>query len=43
MEQVTTIDSIMDNNARYTPRDSTELDLEAMGVRINRSYGFQKA
>ncbi|QSZ33369.1 hypothetical protein DSL72_002957 [Monilinia vaccinii-corymbosi] len=43
MEQVTTIDSIVDNEARYIPRDSTELDIEAMGVRINTSYGFQKA
>ncbi|KAJ8062440.1 hypothetical protein OCU04_008978 [Sclerotinia nivalis] len=44
MEQVTTIDSVVvDNQARYVPRDSTELDLEAMGVRIDRSYGVQKA
>ncbi|CAD6442573.1 45147e93-e310-4ff8-8ff7-50a780076a48 [Sclerotinia trifoliorum] len=43
MEQVTTIDSVVDSQARYVPRDSTELDLEAMGVRIDRSYGVQKA
>ncbi|APA16152.1 hypothetical protein SS1G_10310 [Sclerotinia sclerotiorum 1980 UF-70] len=43
MEQVTTFDSVVDSQARYVPRDSTELDLEAMGVRIDRSYGVQKA
>lgn len=43
MEQVVTIDSIVsDNTARYVRRDSTELDLEAMGVRIDRSYDVQK-
>ncbi|KAI9644131.1 pheromone alpha factor receptor [Ciborinia camelliae] len=43
MEQVATIDSVVvDNQERYVPRDSTELDLEAMGVRIDRSYGVQK-
>ncbi|ESZ92266.1 hypothetical protein SBOR_7355 [Sclerotinia borealis F-4128] len=43
MEQVTTIDSAADSQATYVPRDSTELDLEAMGVRIDKSYGVQKA
>lgn len=44
MEQVTTIDSVVEKNqTAYVPRDSTELDLESMGVRVNRSYGVQKA
>lgn len=43
MDQVTTIDCIVeDNMANHAPRDSTEMDLEAMGVRINKSYGVQK-
>lgn len=44
IEQVTTIDSVVEyNQNRYSPRDSTELDLEAMGVRVNRTYGVKKA
>jgi pheromone alpha factor receptor len=38
-----TIDSKVESGASpYAPgRDSTELDLEAMGVRIDKSYGVQ--
>ncbi|KAM0314251.1 hypothetical protein ACHAO8_004884 [Botrytis cinerea] len=44
MDQVTTIDCIVeDNQANRGLRDSTEMDLEAMGVRVNKSYGVQKA
>ncbi|KAK6602601.1 pheromone receptor 2 [Botrytis cinerea] len=44
MDQVTTIDCVVeDNQANRGLRDSTEMDLEAMGVRVNKSYGVQKA
>ncbi len=34
----TTIDAIIENVPAKSPRDSTEVDLEAMGVRVDRSY-----
>lgn len=34
----TTIDAIIENAPSRSPRDSTEVDLEAMGVRVDRSY-----
>jgi pheromone alpha factor receptor len=39
---VATIDSIVELAPRRV-RDSTELDLEAMGVRVDRSYGVSTA
>jgi pheromone alpha factor receptor len=39
MQQATTVDSVVNTQGR----DSTEMDLEAMGVRVNKSYGFQNA
>jgi len=36
----TSIDSIVEIPPRAT-RDSTELDLEAMGVRVDRSYSVR--
>ncbi|PQE11067.1 hypothetical protein CJF31_00000814 [Rutstroemia sp. NJR-2017a BVV2] len=38
-QQATTTDSVVNSQGR----DSTEMDLEAMGVRVKKSYGFQNA
>ncbi|KAM3085911.1 pheromone alpha factor receptor [Clarireedia jacksonii] len=39
IQPATMIDSVVKSQGR----DSTEMDLEAMGVRVNKSYGFQPA
>ena len=37
----TTIDSRIEHPSEAAPRDSTEVDLESMGVRIDRSYSIK--
>jgi len=39
----TTIDSKIEHASESVPRDSTEVDLESMGVRVARSYSIHSA
>lgn len=42
-QYTTTIDAMGKDQSSCERRDSTEMDLEAMGVRINQQYGVHKA